>query len=185
MAIDQEGFIYATSLSNADRAEWLVKLNSLGTNVLQSEGKFGDYNLGRLRGRWYTTNFVSVAVDEEGYITALDQTWNRLFQYSREGELLYVFGGTGEQSGTFDRPSAVRAFGSRLLVCDPSYGTVTVWTQSAFGSAVRRADRLYQNGSLPNRWSRGKKCCGCARTTNMRITAWARLPIFRRTTRRR
>lgn len=148
MAIDQDGFIYATSLSNADRAEWLVKLNSLGTNVLQSEGKFGDYNLGRLRGRWYTTNFVSVAVDEEGYITALDQTWNRLFQYSREGELLYVFGGTGEQSGTFDRPSAVRAFGSRLLVCDPSYGTVTVWTQSAFGSAVRRADRLYQNGQF-------------------------------------
>lgn len=146
MAIDEDGFIYTTSLSSSERKEWVAKLNSLGSNVLRSDGKFGDFDLGRMHGRWYTTNFSSITVDNEGYITVLDKTWNRLFQYTQEGDLLYAFGGKGEQEGTFGEPANVRAIGDRLLVCDTLYGTVTVWMPSEFGAIVRKADGLYQAG---------------------------------------
>lgn len=146
MVIDSDGFVYATSAASSNMDEWVVKLNSLGNNVLQGPGQFGDFNLGAVYGHWYKTNLCSVAVDDEGYITVLDNTWNRLFQYSQEGELLYVFGGKGDQEGTFESPTCVRAMRNRLMVCDPTYATVTIWTLTEFGATVRKADGLYQAG---------------------------------------
>lgn len=49
-----------------------------------------------------------------------------MFQYTSEGELMYIFGGQGQQNGTFQSPVDVESWGDDLLVLDQAYGTVTV-----------------------------------------------------------
>ena len=146
MTIDSKGCVYVCSAITESMTELVRKLNLQGTNILQNKGRFGDYNLGVSRGTWFFTNYNSIAVDNQGFITVLDSTWNRLFQYSNEGELLYVFGGKGAQSGTFGTPVDVECMGDKLLVLDSQYGNITVYTPTSFGSSVRKAEQLYQNG---------------------------------------
>lgn len=146
MSIDKKGFVYTVSGTSENMTELIRKLNSQGLNVLQNKGVFGDYHLGVSRGTWFFTNFNAIAIDEQGYLTVVDRTWNRIFQYSSEGELLYIFGGKGEQSGTFSAPEDIESMGDKLLVLDADYGNITVFRPTSFGTAVRTAERLYQDG---------------------------------------
>lgn len=144
MAVDQDGFIYLTS-SAGNSEDYLVKLNSAGKNVM-SGSNFGDYNLGKLMGTPYRTHFKALTVDELGYISVVDETWNRIFQYSPEGELLYIFGGTGQQEGTFSSIGHILAIDDNLLVTDSSYNSITVFSLTKFGRNVRDANQLFETG---------------------------------------
>ena len=146
MAVDKKGFVFTCSGTSNDAGDLVRKLNSQGIDVLQNKGGFGDYNLGVLRGNWFNTDFNGIAVDEQGLITVLDRTWNRLFQYTSEGDLLYIYGGKGEQSGTFGTPVDVECMGDTILVLDSQYGNITVFEPTSFGNAVRSAQNYYQNG---------------------------------------
>ena len=144
MAVDGDGFIYLTSAAGSSK-DYLVKLNSAGKNVMPGSD-FGDYNLGKLMGTPYRTHFTSLTVDEQGYISVVDETWNRIFQYSPEGELLYVFGGTGQQEGTFGAIGHILAIDETLLVTDSSYNSITVFSLTEFGRNVRSANQLFEAG---------------------------------------
>ena len=162
MAIDEEGFIYVTSGSSSSSGEYIVKLNSNAKNVLGGSS-YGDYNLGNYMGTWYTTSLDAVTVDDDGFITVLDKTWNRLFQYSPEGELLYVWGGKSDQKGTFSGPVQLISIGDRLLVADSTACTVTEFVPTAFGSDVREGYRLFEAGLFAESiepWNRVLARCG-------------------------
>ncbi len=145
MTIDRNGFLYVTSGSSSDESEYIVKLNSNGSNILDGE-EYGDYNLGHFGNTWYNTSLNAIAVDEEGFITVADKTWNRIMQYSSEGDLLYIFAGQGEQAGTFKENSQLIAMGSNILVLDASSNSITVFEPTEFGKNVREGYLLFEKG---------------------------------------
>lgn len=146
VATDENGFIYTTRGSTDTENELICKLNPSGVNVLNYKGKFGDSQTK------FTTSFTSIAVDSYGIITALDNSNNHLFQYSPDGELLYIFGSKAYQNGTnnlpqygtFITPVDVEYNGSELLVLDRDANSITVMTQTHFGSLVREATLLHR-----------------------------------------
>ncbi len=59
------------------------------------------------------SSFIDVVVDDSGRYSALDATRGRIFTYDDDGNLLYIFGGLGNQMGTFTRPVALATMGKR------------------------------------------------------------------------
>ena len=145
--IDSDGaFIYGVRGTTDDMQELIRKINCKSKNVLDYTGIFGDRSLSNVGGQSRRTNFNAITVDELGFITVFDSTWQRLFQYTPEGELMYVFGGQGNQQGTFSGGSDVEAWGEQLLVLDTVYATVTVMTPTTFGKNVRLGETYYSEG---------------------------------------
>lgn len=145
-AIDDNGFIYCSRGATNDMNELIRKINCKSKNVLQYTEQFGDVGLTSVRGQTQKTRFAAITVDEKGFITTLDTTWNRLFQYTSEGEIMYIFGGQGQQNGTFKSPVDVDSWGDDLIVLDQAYGTVTVLEPTAFAQNVREGQYLYSKG---------------------------------------
>lgn len=144
--IDDDGFIYCSRGATSDMQELIRKINCKSKNVLQYKKRFGDYGLSAVRGQTKKTSFSAITVDDKGFITTLDTTWNRLFQYTSEGELMYIFGGQGQQNGTFQSPVDVESWGDDLLVLDQAYGTITVMEPTLFAQNVRQGEYLYSIG---------------------------------------
>ena len=138
--IDAENFIYTIKGGTGEGTGQIRKLNPMGTNILfDDEGNtaaYGDLEtyFDSQANLTISTTFYDIVVDDAGFITALDNTRNRLFQYDQNSNLLYAFGGTGTQRGTFKTPVAVEALGdSRLEPTD-------------FGRNVRQAILLFNDG---------------------------------------
>ena len=146
-AIDDNDFIYAVEASSTVSDQPLRKMNSQGTGIL-SISHIGDMELKSNDEKEISSSFNSVAVDEYGFITVLDSTWNRVFQYNQEGELLFVFGGSGIQQGTFTEPIDVACLGGEVLVLDKATGKLTVLVPTEFGNYVRQGSLLFYNGDF-------------------------------------
>ncbi len=144
--IDDDGFIYCSRGATNDMNELIRKINCKSKNVLQYTERFGDVGLTSVRGQTQKTRFAAITVDDKGFITTLDTTWNRLFQYTSEGEIMYIFGGQGQQNGTFQSPVDVDSWGDDLIVLDQAYGTVTVLEPTTFAQNVREGQYLYSKG---------------------------------------
>lgn len=152
--IDDAGaFIYGVRGATDNMTELIRKINCKGKNVLDYKETFGDFNLSRVGGAARKTNFNAITVDDKGFITVFDVACQRLFQYTPEGYLMYVFGGQGSQQGTFTNGIDIESWGDDLLVLDRTYATVTVLRPSTFGANVRTGESLYSEGkyneSLP------------------------------------
>ncbi len=143
---DDNGFIYTTRGATDTSNELISKLNPSGVNVLGYTGRFGDI------GTKMTTSFTSITVDDAGIITALDSTNNHLFQYSPDGDLLYIFGSKAyqegvnsmPQNGTFITPADVEYNGEELLVLDRDAASITVMTPTHFGTLIKEATMLHR-----------------------------------------
>ncbi len=143
---DGNGFIYTVRGSSDSKEELICKLNPSGTNVLSYTGHFGDVNTKT------ATSFTALAVDDKSIITALDGANKHLFQYSPDGELLYIFGsaaykdGTNNmtQDGTFVTPVDIEYNGDELLVLDRDANSITVMNATKFGTLVQEATMLHR-----------------------------------------
>jgi len=146
--IDKEGdFIYGVRGATEDMMELIRKINCKGNNVLDYVETFGDANMVmRSDGTQTKTNFNAITVDENNFITAFDSTAQRMFQYTPEGELMYVFGGQGTQQGTFRGGVDIESWGDRLYILDSDFNTITVLEPTAFGRNVRLGQTLYGEG---------------------------------------
>lgn len=142
--IDENGFIYTTRGVSEKTTELIRKLNPAGANVLAYTEEFGDMELSKND----PTSFSAVSVDSKGFITALDKTRQRLFQYSPEGDLLYVFGGKGSQNGLFQNAVCTAAFEEQLLILDKDTSSLTVLKPTDFGAMVREAVTLYRKAQF-------------------------------------
>ena len=146
--ISQDGqYIYVARPTTRDMRELVRRLNRVGVNVFQNTGFMGD-TVGVVRGTWQQTNFTSVIADADGFVTALDATRNRLFQYTPQGWQMYIWGGVGEQRGTFTRPIALAADGNRLMVLDQATAVVTVMEPSYFGNLIRQGELTMISGDF-------------------------------------
>lgn len=152
VCINSEGFIYATT-STVDRstltkgATPVRKLDPKGVDVLRRYGygpPVGDYVTGMMDDM---SKLVDVTVDNAaGLYSVLDQTRGRVFTYDSDGNLLYIFGGTGYEEGNFDAPTAIETLGDKILVLDGTRNCVDVFNTTAYGSSVREAVKLHYQG---------------------------------------
>lgn len=159
LAIDSKGFVYAVSPVSENSMNEIKKLNPKGDNVLRVKdaaslspgvrmqtGNYGDIELSYDQGVTVDSSFCDVCVDENGFINALDKTRGRVFQYDADSNLIAVFGGIGEQKGTFAEPIAVEVFHDEILVLDQKHGEITAFAKTDFGTAVHQAVVLYNQG---------------------------------------
>lgn len=137
MAIDHEGFIYATA--TADSGAPIQRLNPSGNDVLRRNGYVQPIGDVVRHPRQPRSSFVSIAVNDFGMYSVLDRANRRVFTYNDEGFLIYVTGGQGDLAGQFRTPTSVSYDGEWLLVTDSTLNTVTVFTPTDFGARVNEA----------------------------------------------
>lgn len=143
---DNKGFIYTVRGSSDSTAELVCKLNPSGKNVLGYTDSFGDI------GTKTKTSFAALTVDENGIISVLDSANKHIFQYSPDGELLYIFGSKAfqegsnilPQNGTFVTPIDIEYNGEELLVLDRDAASITVMRPTRFGALVQEATMLHR-----------------------------------------
>ena len=149
LAIDDNGFLYVTT-TGLDRDQ-LKKLNGTGRNVLKSKNYREPQLAERSRQQ---PDFSIVTTDSYGNVTLIDRTFGLVYQFDRDGNLLFVFGGSGSSRGLLSRPSAA-AIGQdgTLYVLEEQLGVVKVFERTEFASIVHEANRLFHLGryeeSLP------------------------------------
>ncbi len=148
--IDEKGFLYVCSESSESTP--VAKINTNGENVLfelQGEDtEYGDvtYLKDSKSKANYVAAFADVCISDKGTYTVLDSQKNKIYVYSNDGYLLYIFGATGSQKGAFYKSTAIDQFGDDLIVTDGIKGTITVFELTDFGLTVQEAITCYNDG---------------------------------------
>lgn len=147
--IDEDGFIYTvTSAKNSDK-DVLKKLNPSGENIYLNMG-FDNLIYGDLpvyyKGKTYASAIDDVEVDEDGNVFLLDFENKRIFQYSDELDLEFIFGGHGDQKGLFTSPTALESYNGKVYVSDGRKNNITVFTLTEFGAMVHGAIEKFNRG---------------------------------------
>jgi len=148
--IDSDNFVYTVTESKSAETDVLKKLNSAGTNIFikmgYSDFTFGDFLTKYYRGTTYSSQITDVDIGDGGEINLLDLRTGRVFQYDDECNLLFIFGGIGQQKGTFTTVNAVESKGTEVYVLDGRKNTITAFTQTEFGGIVHNAITLFNRG---------------------------------------
>ncbi|TYQ17042.1 UNVERIFIED_CONTAM: NHL repeat-containing protein [Acetivibrio alkalicellulosi] len=148
MDIDSGGFIYTTNIDNFSN-ETVKRLNPSGEDVLRRPVNApvrGDHyytHIGRYGG---PSRFVDIIVRDNRMYSVLDSRRGRIFTYDHQGNLLYIFGGVGTQTGTFRRPVAIDELDENLIVLDRDLGEVIIFETTNYGSYINTAIALQHEG---------------------------------------
>lgn len=132
MAKDE--YIYATAAGSENGSKLITKLNPLGIDCLPfkmsgTEALFSD-----------------VTVDGNRIITVLNTSNGTIRQMNENGNLMFAFGGIGNQVGLFQRAVSIIEVGGNLYVLDADKDTITEFVLTDFGKLVRKAINLYDAG---------------------------------------
>lgn len=148
--IDSDGFIYTVTEVKSVTTDVVKKINPAGNNIFTKLGytdySYGDYAQYYYNGQTYKASITDIEVADDGIIDLLDFTTGRVFQYDDECNLLFIFGGTGDQKGTFTSVNAVESKDDRVYVLDGRKASITVFKQTEFGSIVHKAIELFNKG---------------------------------------
>lgn len=151
--IDKDNFIYTCS---SDSSDSIRKLNFLGDNIFTPEqgpdpldkSVYGDRKIQTYNKTKYYTALCDIAVSADDFVFVLDSTKGRIFEYDQDSNLINIFGGKGEQAGTFTKPCAIDTFGSDVLVLDQDKGVVYTFTPTDYGALLEDATKLYKDGQF-------------------------------------
>ena len=152
LTVDSEGYIYTiTGRTNSTIQYGQIKrLNAAGSDILVNGGiNFADEELLTLLNEPQAQDLLSLAVDADGFIYALDSVFGRVFVYDVESNLLTAFGGglsEGKQLGTFRQAIAVAATRRDVLVADSAKKSLTVFRLNRYGQAVKDCQLLTLDG---------------------------------------
>jgi tetratricopeptide (TPR) repeat protein len=144
---DSEGFIYTSTLGV--HVNQIKRLSAVGVDTLNaySEYRYGDYYMPLSNGNELLEAFVDVSISKSGLISALDQTTGRVFQYDKLGNLLFIFGGIGQQDGLFRTPSSVAETSDGMIyVADRTRNRIDSFYTTPFANLVHHASELYVDG---------------------------------------
>lgn len=161
MSVDENGFVYTMIAANESSTDEMYKLNFQGTNILDPAQKstskktaalsanYGDLITRATAGAGNV--FADVCLDDNGFFSLLDSNLGRVFEYDKEGNLIFVYGNKGNQAnqvqnGLLVSPSAIIKVGDRTVVIDSSTGALTVFKLSDFGEQLHEAVGLYNEG---------------------------------------
>ena len=133
-------FVYSVSTRNQYLISEIGKLNALGDNVLV-QTEFADISNND------KVELFDIAVDDEGFFSALDRYNGKIYTYDADGNLISAFGGLGDQAGLFKIPTAI-SYNSRkeLIVLDSEKDTITVFSPTDYAQKVFKALKYFQDG---------------------------------------
>lgn len=146
--VDSDGFIYASNIDSAG-IQAVRRLNPQGKDVIQkgengnvggdiSFSKFGDYS--------GPSEITDVVYRGKGEYSLLDRKRGRVFTYDKEGNLLYIFGGKGQQKGTFLTPVAIEVVEDEILVLDSGHNAILKFKETNYGNLINDAVGLRYDG---------------------------------------
>lgn len=143
----QQSAFYSGAYTQQNPVKWM---NATGKDITVRTGvvpPYGDLVYNNFGGTYQGASvIVDVAVDESGNYSMLDNLRGRIFTYDAEGNFLYVFGGIGNQLGTFTTPSAIERIGTDLIVLDKRSGGITIFTRTVYADAMISAIDLFNKG---------------------------------------
>lgn len=155
LALDKDGFIYATTSVFeeyellSDQAKPIRKLNSMGEDILVKNGTFypvGDLEWGDGGTVVGASRMVDITAMENDTYYVADRNRGRIFGYDSQGNLLYAFGGLGNQLGYLRYPSALDHMGNDLWVLDSQTCGITVFELTQYGKLINSGLAEYQKG---------------------------------------
>jgi hypothetical protein len=148
--VDRDGFVYASSI-DARGQKAAFRLNPKGEDVIKTgdNGNLGGDLLWMSRQAGLYTGpsyMVDIIIRDKGIYSLLCSQRGRIFTYDSEGNLLYVFGGLGTQTGTFRAPSALAESGDKLLVLDTVRQELLIFVETDYGRLINEAVGLRFDG---------------------------------------
>ena len=155
IAIDKDGFIYATNTVFSeydlrwDNAKPIRKLNAIGNDILVKNGwlpPIGDVHWQEGSVEYGPSKLRDITVLDNDIYVAFDRTRGRLFGYDPQGVLLWCFGTKGGVEGAFRAAVAIDHMGNDLLCLDENDCSVTVFTPTEYGSLIYQASDQYLRG---------------------------------------
>lgn len=139
----RDGYIYASTTGATTNQ--IRRLSPSGGDVLFG-GKSKDFSDNSFQ-KIKRQNFVDFAVDGYGNLTVLDQSYGKIYQYDKEGKMLFAFGDNGINKGCFlNAVSIVVNSKDELLVLDSDRGCVQVYNPTVFTRNIHIANNLYSQG---------------------------------------
>jgi len=145
--VDAYGFVFATHSGAAAEADQVMRLNPRGNNVLRNFNENTAIRGVEVFGPFFPpSTFIDIVARPNGIFSALDGTQNRIFTYDSEGNLLYVFGGTGAMMGMSRRPVAIDVIGDTIIVLDALRGRIIYYEPTEYGALINEAVALRYNG---------------------------------------
>lgn len=148
--IDDRNFIYATNIDPGTN-EPIKRINAFGNDILKRHGYHhvaGDLRYNRRGVDQGPSRMADIIVNEDGKYSVLDSNRGRIFTYDDEGNLLYIFGGLGNQRGTFRTPVSIALKDGQFLVLDRQRAMITVFDETTFGKLVNEAVHYQYHGFL-------------------------------------
>ena len=146
--IDEEGFVYATNVDEAGM-QAARRLNPKGEDVIRMGANAnlgGDIAINGTSQYAGASKIVDVVYRDKGVYSLLDSKRGRIFTYDHEGNLLYIFGGLGSQTGTLSLPVAIEYAQDRLLVLDARQNSILVFGETEYGRLINDAVALRFDG---------------------------------------
>ncbi len=157
MTADKDGFIYTTTDTSTGQ---IRMLSPGGSNILKSRGLNGDaedatsYNFKEedtiIKYSGPMNQKLSViAVNDNGYIFALDRVYGFIYVYDSDCNLLSAFGGgveQGSERGMFSMATAMALNGDHVIIGDAKTDRVTVFEITDYGKMVQEAQLMYLAG---------------------------------------
>ena len=152
--IDSEGFIYTVTEAANASTDAVKKLNPAGENIWNTatgnEYEFGDLTeYASVDTGSFLSRLTDIVVDNDGIINLLDYETGRIFQYTQDNDLLFIFGSknsTSDQKGTFTAPNGIEAVNEKIFVIDGKKNDITIFVETTFGKYVHEAAALYEKG---------------------------------------
>ena len=150
MFLADDGFIYSAVGGATSRQ--IQKLSPVGSNIFVDKSLeqklYKNKIFGERRRSWeQPARFVSVAVHDNGTVTAVDQNSGRIYQYDQDRNLLLVFGRRGVGRGEYQLPSEVDVDSrGRLYILDVARAAVYVLRPTRFAQLLHHASALQFDG---------------------------------------
>ncbi len=146
--IDEEDFVYTCSFNIANESMKIRKINPSGKGIWDDDNlTFGDIIPADevVEGLESSSRFIDVDI-HNGFLCALDAARGRIFTYDRDGKLLSIIGGKGNQWGTFTDPQHIESDDDHIYVLDEGDSSVTVFEKNYYGSCLFSASALFSDG---------------------------------------
>ncbi len=143
--IGKDGMIYATTGEDASSGQ-IQKINMVGENIYPVRA-YGERYFNTEIKRYVNPRLVDITVNKNGILYAVDAYSCHIFSYDQEGNMLAVFGGSGNIKGKFSDPIALDTMSNgELWVLDKATGYIHVFAPTSFMNAITQAVKYYDDG---------------------------------------
>ena len=153
ITIDDKGFIYVTTSSIDETQQQAAieskdgtyapvkKLNTAGSDIMKRNGFFGpggEVNITNISTADITgpSKIIDVAIGPEETWSIIDEKRSKIYTYDSEGNLLFIFGDTGQQLGNIQSIEAIAYLDEEILILDKTSDNITVYRRTEYGDLL-------------------------------------------------